>query len=165
MYHEISSEHQTDVLQPAGPPDQYLTLTLRRLGFDTFDSNLLSIPAQVLTTINVRILKPLPYPSKADHNPPDDDNDLRLRKNQPARLHGHLLPDLVPPLPNRAAPPPDLDLEPVDDVRHSDHAVIVPDTSSYPSRLVQSDQQQHSHEDRVRRYLQYFCAGTEYCEQ
>ena len=38
---------------PAGPPDQYLTLTLRGLGFDTFDSNLLSIPAQVGTTLNV----------------------------------------------------------------------------------------------------------------
>jgi hypothetical protein len=42
-----------DILQPARPPDQYLTLMLRRLGFDTFDSNLLSIPAQALTTINV----------------------------------------------------------------------------------------------------------------
>lgn len=31
---------------PPGPPDQYLTLTLRNLGFGTFDSNLLSIPAQ-----------------------------------------------------------------------------------------------------------------------
>lgn len=38
---------------PAGPPDQYLTLTLRQLGFDTFDSNLLSIPCQVATTVNV----------------------------------------------------------------------------------------------------------------
>jgi hypothetical protein len=53
-----------DILQPAGPPDQYLTLTLRRLGFDTFDSNLLSIPAQVLTTINVRSQDPL-YSSHA----------------------------------------------------------------------------------------------------
>lgn len=38
---------------PAGPADLYLTLTLRDLGFDTFNSNLLSIPAQVGTTINV----------------------------------------------------------------------------------------------------------------
>lgn len=53
-----------DNFQPTGPPDQYLTLTLRRLGFDTFDSNLLSIPAQVLTTINVR---PHPSPSPPTH--------------------------------------------------------------------------------------------------
>jgi hypothetical protein len=38
---------------PPNPSDQYLTLTLRGLGFDTFDSNLLSIPAQITTTINV----------------------------------------------------------------------------------------------------------------
>ncbi|KAK0611022.1 major facilitator superfamily domain-containing protein [Immersiella caudata] len=41
---------------PAGPPDQYLTLTLRQLGFDTFDSNLLSIPCQITTTINMLLL-------------------------------------------------------------------------------------------------------------
>ncbi|OTB01897.1 hypothetical protein M426DRAFT_265446 [Hypoxylon sp. CI-4A] len=41
---------------PAGPPEQYLTLTLRGLGFDTFNSNLLSIPAQVAATINMMIL-------------------------------------------------------------------------------------------------------------
>ncbi|RFU35080.1 hypothetical protein B7463_g1183, partial [Scytalidium lignicola] len=41
---------------PGSPPDTYLTLTLRSLGFDTFNSNLLSIPAQIGTTINMLIL-------------------------------------------------------------------------------------------------------------
>ncbi|OJJ60212.1 hypothetical protein ASPSYDRAFT_57687 [Aspergillus sydowii CBS 593.65] len=41
---------------PPSPSDQYLTLTLRGLGFDTFNSNLLSIPAQIGTTINMLIL-------------------------------------------------------------------------------------------------------------
>jgi hypothetical protein len=38
---------------PAGPPDQYLTLTLRRLGLDKFDTNLLSIPPAVFVIVNV----------------------------------------------------------------------------------------------------------------
>ena len=50
---------------PASPPDQYLTLTLRQLGFGTFDSNLLSIPCQVATTVNVS-LSPFPPPSTTD---------------------------------------------------------------------------------------------------
>lgn len=39
---------------PSGPPGQYLTLTLRALGFDTFNTNLLTIPATVISTANVR---------------------------------------------------------------------------------------------------------------
>ncbi|POS74762.1 major facilitator superfamily transporter [Diaporthe helianthi] len=39
---------------PTGPPDQYLTLTLRNLGFGTFDSNLLTIPTQFFGAITVR---------------------------------------------------------------------------------------------------------------
>jgi hypothetical protein len=38
---------------PSGPPDQYLTLTLRHLGFDKFNTNLLSIPPAVFLIINV----------------------------------------------------------------------------------------------------------------
>lgn len=38
---------------PTGPPDQYLTLTLRNLGFGTFDSNLLTIPTQFFGAITV----------------------------------------------------------------------------------------------------------------
>jgi hypothetical protein len=43
-------------LIPAGPPDAYLTLTLRNLGFGTFDSNLLSIPTQVIGAITMLML-------------------------------------------------------------------------------------------------------------
>lgn len=40
---------------PVGPPQQYLTLTLRGLGFDTFNSNLLVIPSAVLVSLHVSI--------------------------------------------------------------------------------------------------------------
>jgi len=99
---------------------------------------------------------------KANPIPTDDDNDLRLRKDQPARIHGHLLPDLVPSLPNRPALTPDLDFKSMDNVRHFDHTLVLPDSPSDPSRLVQSYQQQHPHEDRVRRSLQYVCASAEH---
>ena len=38
---------------PTGPPDQYMTLTLRNLGFDTFAANLLTIPSQVAGAVTV----------------------------------------------------------------------------------------------------------------
>ncbi|KAK0376120.1 major facilitator superfamily transporter [Colletotrichum limetticola] len=41
---------------PAGPPDQYLTLTLRNLGFNTNDTDLLSIPPQFLGAIFMLIM-------------------------------------------------------------------------------------------------------------
>ncbi|KAH7148179.1 major facilitator superfamily domain-containing protein [Dactylonectria macrodidyma] len=40
-------------LIPSAPPDAYLTLTLRDIGFGTFDSNLLTIPCQVLGAITM----------------------------------------------------------------------------------------------------------------
>ncbi|SPO03593.1 related to MFS transporter [Cephalotrichum gorgonifer] len=43
-------------LIPASPPSQYLTLTLRQLGFGTLTVSLLTIPAQVGTTINMLLL-------------------------------------------------------------------------------------------------------------
>lgn len=43
---------------PSKPPDQYLTLILRGLGFDTFETNLLSIPAQVASALLVRHSRP-----------------------------------------------------------------------------------------------------------
>ena len=41
---------------PSGPPDQYLTLTLRNLGFGTFDANLLSIPAQAMGALTMCVM-------------------------------------------------------------------------------------------------------------
>jgi sugar phosphate permease len=41
---------------PSGPPDQYLTLSLRNLGFDTFNANLLSIPCQFAATITLLVM-------------------------------------------------------------------------------------------------------------
>lgn len=41
---------------PATTPSQYLTLTLKGLGFDTFKTNLLVIPSTVLHTINMLAL-------------------------------------------------------------------------------------------------------------
>ena len=41
---------------PPGPPKYYIALSLKALGFDTFETNLLSIPPQVATSINVCII-------------------------------------------------------------------------------------------------------------
>jgi hypothetical protein len=41
---------------PASPVQGYLTLTLKRLGFSTFDSNMLTIPSAVLQIITMLIL-------------------------------------------------------------------------------------------------------------
>lgn len=46
----ISLPHAT---VPVGPPHNYLTLTLRSLGFNTIQSNLLSIPAYVIGAIGL----------------------------------------------------------------------------------------------------------------
>jgi hypothetical protein len=41
---------------PSGPPDQYLTLTLRDLDFDTFNANLLTIPTQAAGAVTLLVM-------------------------------------------------------------------------------------------------------------
>lgn len=41
---------------PATPVQSYLSLTLRRIGFSTFDSNMLSIPSAVLQILLMLVL-------------------------------------------------------------------------------------------------------------
>lgn len=43
------------ILQPVGPIQSYLTLNLRQLGFDTFETNLLTIPGYVLFAIQLLV--------------------------------------------------------------------------------------------------------------
>jgi hypothetical protein len=83
-------------------------------------------------------------------------------KIQPTRIHGHLLSDLVPSLPHCADLATYLYFESLDDLRHLDHAAVVPNSTPDPSGLVQSHQQQHSHKDSVGRSLQHVCASTEH---
>lgn len=72
---------------PVGPPSQYLTLTLRGLGFDTFNSNLLTIPASVGQCLNVSGLQQY---TRSLLNSTDAVHHLVLGKSQSAfacRLH------------------------------------------------------------------------------
>lgn len=106
---------------PAEPPDQYLTLTLRNLGFDTFQSNLLSIPAQVMTTVCVS--PPFIFSLNTSmglfgksriqiftsrthiHIHIDAHNDIHIRENPPKGCLRIVHPDLVLPLSDRVSNP------------------------------------------------------------
>jgi hypothetical protein len=48
--------HRPDLLPPQNPVQAYLSLTLKRIGFSTFDSNMLSIPSAVLQIILMLLL-------------------------------------------------------------------------------------------------------------
>jgi nitrate/nitrite transporter NarK len=48
--------YRTRCIYSASPVQGYLTLTLKRLGFSTFDSNMLTIPSAVLQIITMLVL-------------------------------------------------------------------------------------------------------------
>jgi hypothetical protein len=86
---------------PAGPPDAYLTLTLRNLGFNTFDSNLLTIPAQFLGVITVRFSRSSCVTS-ANNPTIAVDSDILIRETEPKGIHWSLRPNLDAAQPGRA---------------------------------------------------------------
>lgn len=82
------------------PVQQYLTLTLRNMGFDTFQSNLLAIPWNLLHS-NATVSLRAPHP--ADKPPSDDDAPHHLfrrglQHTRPLRRHQPALGSPVPHL-------------------------------------------------------------------
>lgn len=88
-------------LIPAGPPDSYLTLTLRTLGFGTFDSNLLSIPTQVLGAITVGLNLAVDG-DWANHRRTDASPDVLFGNLQRTDILRHTCPGLAASVPDRA---------------------------------------------------------------
>ena len=101
-----------------------------------------------------------PDQARLTYNFPDDAHDLRLRENQPARLHGRLHPVLVPPLPHRPVSPPTLNREPVGYIRYPGHAALAPDSASDAGGLVQSDLGECTDAGGFGGTVQHVCAGA-----
>jgi hypothetical protein len=92
---------------------------------------------------------------------PDDAHDLRVRKNQPARLHGRRHPALGPPLRHRPLDPTPLNGEPMDNVRRSGRAAFAPVPPSATGGLVQSHLRQRADADGLGGAVQHVWAAAD----
>ncbi|KAG8630706.1 hypothetical protein KVT40_002325 [Elsinoe batatas] len=120
---------------PPSPPQNYLALILRNLGFSTFNANLLTIPSQFLFGVNASLSSP--FSSVFQLTIPAPHHLLDIRKSQRTKLHLLDLKYLDPPVAHLPCRPrrPRLQLGPL---RPSHRPSILPILPRDPCRLEQS---------------------------
>lgn len=143
---------------PASPINQYLTLTLRALGFDTFNSNLLSIPTQVWTIFNMLIftwlvMSPFLHLRFCIFLRFFEADSVIVGTHQPPRVARRRRSSLASALRHRPRRAP-LRLEQMVDLRPGHSPSRVPDAAPDAGRLVLAQLQHGADQNRLGSSLQ-----------